>query len=279
MSDNIFVVTDQVRKVWDTVDELRARRRRVTHPSENRHLMTLAESGNGKTLSVINYIERYAPPSTSRNELAEWDVRPVVLAQAPAPFTVKNLYKSILSNAFSIEVRATERTEDLVVATRAALRNCETEVLVIDEIHEALSGSLRRTAASELMSNIKYLSLTSNVVLWFVGLPSAQRLLDLDPQYKRRFMVRRFTRFQTVDKAWKEFIEAFLQGSSLGYDDILLADAVLKEVLDKTQGRPWRVADLFHRALALAAKNQCRITPEIIKQSGGQLADDGLALD
>lgn len=89
--------------------------------------------------------------------------KPVIPIQAPAKANVKDLYINILEHFYSLFIHSWswERIENQTVHL---LRKYETKMLIIDELHNCLSGSARQQ--QEVMNTLKTLSneLSLNII-------------------------------------------------------------------------------------------------------------------
>lgn len=148
-------------------------------------LLIVGDSNMGKTTIIHeftkkNYINRVDDIDMELISL----IKPVISIQAPAKANVKDLYINILEHFF-VPFRETDPETKLRNQTIHLLRKYETKMLIIDELHNCLSGSARQQ--QEMMNTLKTLSNELCLNIIGVGTREAPLILHTDAQYASRF--------------------------------------------------------------------------------------------
>jgi len=147
------------------------------------NLLIAGDSNNGKTTIVRRFIDQYGQGFVNDN--AE-PVRPIVLAEAPTSADEKGLYISILERFF-VPYRPTDPTSKLRYQVVHLCRACSVRMLVIDELHSLLTGTMIKQR--EVMNALKLLCNELAIPIVGVGTRDAVRVLHTDAQHTSRFDV------------------------------------------------------------------------------------------
>lgn len=174
---------ERAQNILEILHDLMARPKKARMQS----LLIVGDSNNGKTTLVNHFRDQY--PTVFLESDAENDAKtykPVILAQSPTTANEKGLYMSILENFFS-PYRPTDTTAKLKYQAVHLMRLCNVKLLVIDEIHNVLSGTAIKQR--EVMNAIKTLSNELCIPIIGVGIQDAVRVLHTDAQHASRFDV------------------------------------------------------------------------------------------
>lgn len=147
------------------------------------NLMIVGASNNGKTTIVQRFMALHGKGYV--NAEAE-PVKPVILIESPPNSDEKGLYISILEQ-FWAPYRASDPALKLRYQIIHLFRSCGVKMLIIDEFHSMLTGSVVKQR--EMMNTIKFLCNTLAIPVVGVGTPDAVRVLHTDPQHASRFDV------------------------------------------------------------------------------------------
>ena len=150
-------------------------------------LLIVGDSNMGKTTIIHEFSKKYY---TQRVEDADMNIlsltKPVIPIQAPAKPNVKELYINIIEHFFA-PYRATDPEAKLRNQAVHLMRKYQTKMLIIDELHNCLSGSARQQ--QEVMNTLKTLSNELSLNIIGVGTREAPLILHTDAQYASRFHI------------------------------------------------------------------------------------------
>jgi len=166
-------------EILETLQGLMNKPKRPRMPN----LLIVGESNNGKTTLIRRFNDQHGQGYV--NEEGD-PVKPIVLAEAPPSADEKGLYISILER-FMTPYRATDPVSKLRYQVIHLLRQCHTQLLVIDEFHSLLTGSAIKQR--EVMNAIKTLCNEVCIPVVGVGTREAVRVLHTDAQHASRFDV------------------------------------------------------------------------------------------
>ncbi len=147
------------------------------------NLLIVGDSNNGKTTVIRRFQKLYGEGYV--NESTE-PVKPVIVSEAPPSADEKGLYIAILER-FWTPYRATDPASKLRYQVVHLMRDCHVRILVIDEFHSLLTGTV--TKQREVMNAIKLLCNELAIPIVGVGTREAVRVLHTDPQHASRFDV------------------------------------------------------------------------------------------
>ncbi|CRL51604.1 MULTISPECIES: TniB family NTP-binding protein [unclassified Pseudomonas] len=103
----------------------------------------LGDPGTGKTRVCHQILSEYARPSNVRTEAGLQDIRPSVYCRIPTQVTIKGVLISLLScfETFS----AYQSMGALEYRLMTVLKNCQTQLIILDELQHLLSRGAART--------------------------------------------------------------------------------------------------------------------------------------
>jgi hypothetical protein len=152
----------------------------------------------------------------------------------------------------------------IVDAERAALnllRAAQIQILVIDEVHNILSGSYREQRT--MLNMLRFISNDLKASLVCFGVMEAREAIQGDVQLARRFDVVTMPRW-AADEPFEELIRAILRNQPMRERSVLTAKA-LRHIFVTTDGITERIFRMMN-ALAIAAieSELERITDEAV---------------
>lgn len=155
----------------------------LTHPRTHRmpNLALIAETNNGKTMLLNNFLDRHKPDEDPN---AEKTILPVLMVQTPPAPDEGRLYSAILETLFS-DGPPKEPAESKLRRIKVILRTLETKILVMDEFNNALAGTYMKQR--RFLNGIKYLGNELQIPFVAAGTSEALRAIASDPQLANRF--------------------------------------------------------------------------------------------
>lgn len=163
-------------EVLDLMDDL------ITHPKIHRmpNLMLIGESNNGKTM-IIN---RFQELNSSEIDMDGVTQLPCVVVECPPTPDEGRLYNAILSKLY-VPHKAHAHIDQKRDQVIGVLKNIGLKILILDEIHNVLSGV--PTKQRQMLNAIKYLGNTLQIPIVVAGTIDALRAMVTDPQLANRF--------------------------------------------------------------------------------------------
>lgn len=167
----------QARTVLDKLEDL------LSYPQRHRMpcLLLVGDTNNGKTMIARRFLNLH-PVDLNLNGDAM--IAPVVLVQAPPVPDEGRFYNNILHRLF-VPYKESDRASKKLAQVISILSAIRVRVLIIDEIHDILAGSIRKQ--QEFLNVIKHLSNELMIPIVGVGTRDALRAIQTDPQIANRF--------------------------------------------------------------------------------------------
>lgn len=143
--------------------------------------LLVGSSYSGKTSILERFLQKHPPDQDPASEVAQC---PVVMVDAPPKPDLSDFYSSILDALF-VTYRATSSALQKRSQVKLLFRQLGVRVLVIDEIHHLIAGSLGKQR--EFRNALKSLSNETKVCLVASGIEEAYNAFNADPQLSSRF--------------------------------------------------------------------------------------------
>lgn len=145
------------------------------------NVLIVGPTNNGKTM-VAEKFRRMHPPETSKN--GEHEIIPVTFMQMPTEPSVRRFYASAL-DALNAPISRNNSTDRLERQTLDLLRAVQTRMIIIDELHNLLSGAHSRRA--EFLNMLRFLGNELRIPIVGLGTKHAQIAIRSDGQLENRF--------------------------------------------------------------------------------------------
>lgn len=187
-----------VKRVWDILNSMR-RHRTLQDDDSPRHRFIVGPSGVGKTKMMKRYVklkENQGYTFTDEDG-TEYDVRPVLYVNLPDPFTILELYQSIVHALGAIQIGSRPSIGDVKRQVFKLLEKQKVEMIILDEMDFILTS--RFVKDEEAMSAIKHIANHGGVSVICVGTPEVLKLREHDSQHIRRYPPTKIERFKDCD--------------------------------------------------------------------------------
>lgn len=145
------------------------------------NLLIVGDTNNGKTMLAHRFLRKHP---ADQNLDGDSVLVPVLLVQAPPVPDEGRFYNTILDAIFA-PYKSHDRIDKKQTQVIHLLKRMQTRMLIIDEIHHILAGSMNRQRA--FLNVIKYLGNDLQIPIVGIGTKDAFRALQTDPQLSNRF--------------------------------------------------------------------------------------------
>ena len=145
------------------------------------NLLIVGDTNNGKTMLAHRFLRKHP---ADQNLDGDSVLVPVLLVQAPPVPDEGRFYNTILDAIFA-PYKSHDRIDKEQTQVIHLLKRMQTRMLIIDEIHHILAGSMNRQRA--FLNVIKYLGNDLQIPIVGIGTKDAFRALQTDPQLSNRF--------------------------------------------------------------------------------------------
>lgn len=231
----------------------------VTHPKVTRmpNFFLVGDTNNGKS-EILDELDSYYEPVVSADEGVKLDVLKI---ETPPGGRQSDLYSEILmklNSAHSLSAIVPKK----LYQVRQVLSSLQVKMLIIDELHSAISGSFNNQRG--FMISLKFLANQLKLVLVVAGTREAQRVISTDDQLSNRFEPIELPRWK-LNKEFLQLLLSFEQRIALEKQSNLVQKEIAMKIFDLSEGLLGEVSKVIKAAASLAIVNKTeQITPEII---------------
>lgn len=227
-------------KAQETLDRLE---NLLTHPKSHRmpNLLVIGDTNNGKTMLVQRFCNRHKPEDNPNGEAA---VVPVLYVQAPPVPDEGRFYNAILELLFA-PYKPGDRADRKQFQAIKSLRAVDLKMLVIDEIHHILAGTMSKQKA--FLNVIKYLGNELEVPIVGVGTRDAFRAIQTDLQLSNRFDHALLPRWDNDDE-YLRLLATFERAIPLRYPSNLVDGSLADKLYSMSEGYIGEISRLLEAA-------------------------------
>ncbi|MFL6335342.1 MAG: TniB family NTP-binding protein [Pyrinomonadaceae bacterium] len=223
----------------------------LSFPKRHRmpNLLIVGDTNNGKTMIVQRFQSKHPA-----HDNAEGDgiVLPVLVIQAPNVPDEGKFYDEILTS-LNAPFKIKEKESKKYFQILRILEGLETRMLIIDELHNIIAGSLNRQRA--LLNLIKNLGNRLRIPIVGVGTEDAYNAINTDPQLSNRFEPMTLPRWQDNDE-YLRLLVSFETMIPLKKPSDLVDDAIADQLLYMSEGIIGELANILSRAAVAAIKDK-----------------------
>ena len=234
----------------------------ISHPPSGRMpcMLLHGDSNIGKTMIVEKFIRDH--PNIC-NEFNEVDVRKTVRLQMPANPSDNKLYAQIIEG-LGVQAPVTGRVDMELLGLRLLHRQ-PPKLMIIDEVHHLLAGSVREQR--QLLNQLKFISNELRMPIVAVGTNEALYAMQTDPQIALRFEPFALPKWRESEE-FRAFVTAFVLLLPLERPSQFGDKLVIQRLMGLSAGLTVKVTTLLAQAaeLAIRLKTEC-ITAELIEQA------------
>ena len=252
-----FIVYSGAQKILNKLEDLLIEPRKSRMPC----LLIVGDSNNGKTSVVKKFLKMHMP-----TDGIETDAVPVIIVQAPPRPDVGMFYDSILDEIL-IPFKKSDSLSRKDAEITYYFSKLGTKMLIVDEIHNILSGSVAKQ--KEFMNALKNLNNKLLLPIVLVGIKEALNATNTDFQISSRFkpMYLKRWNFNSEYKALLKSIEKILplkKESNLAENDKLA-----EYILEMSEGLLGEIIEIIGlSAICAIENNKEKITMEEVKNTG-----------
>jgi len=242
-------------EIIDTLEKLKTYEKNKSRVTS---ILLVGSSNNGKT-SLLNEFKRRNPAYDYYSENPDRLTKdffdkytatgiPVLYILAPSEPSETRLYSNILNSVFAPfkEKDAIARKQYLV---QYYLELLNVDMLIIDEIHNILSGSVAKQ--KQILNAIKNLSNHLRIPIVLSGTKDALRALSTDTQISSRFRPLYLKRWK-MDKEFVSLLATLVTTLPLKKDSQILTHNTAMEILEISDGYIGDIVGLLKEAAIFA---------------------------
>jgi GTPase SAR1 family protein len=200
----LHIVHPKVQKIRESLNSIRRLNNYRGGNNSPRHRFIIGLSGVGKTQMMKRYAEQSGSYVHVNEEGDEIDIRPVVYVNLPDPFTIMELYRSIIHALHAPQLSSRASIGDVKQQVFTLLEAQKVEMLILDEMDHILTS--RFVSEKEAMGAIKHIANHGLVSVICVGTPEIEKLRKMDSQHFRRYPPTKLERFNDCDDNFYELL-------------------------------------------------------------------------
>jgi len=238
-------------------------------------ILLVGSSNNGKTALLNEFMRRNPdydlyrenPDKLTKEYFDKYTATgiPALYVLAPSEPSETRLYSNILNSIYApFRERDTIARKQYLVEYYLELLNVD--MLIIDEIHNILSGSIARQ--KQVLNAIKNLSNHMKIPIVLSGTKDALRAVSTDTQISSRFRPVYLKKWK-MDKKFVSLLATFLTTLPLKKESNILTHNTAMEILEISDGYIGDIIGLLKQAAIYAIKTKSeRISLKEIKECG-----------
>lgn len=244
----------QARVILDKLEDL------LYYPPRHRMpcLLIVGDTNNGKTMIIRRFLHLHPPDPNIDGDAS---IVPVMIVQAPPVPDEGRFYSNILNGLFA-EYRENDRPARKYSQVIRLLKAIKLRMLIIDEIHDILSGSTKKQ--QEFLNVLKNLSNELMIPIVCVGTRDALRALQTDQQLSNRFEPVALPTWK-IDEDYLRLLASFEKVLPLKNISHLSQDHIAQKLLTMSEGFIGELSRILTKAAikAIESKKE-QITVEIL---------------
>lgn len=234
----------------------------MNYPKGHRmqNLLLVGDSNNGKTALLNKFCSRYEPYIDESTQKLKC---PVLMIQAPPEPDEKRFYNAILSKLLA-PTRTSEKVENRQNRVIHLLKELEVKILIIDEIHHVLAGTVSKQRL--FLNVIKYLSNELQIPLICSGTNLAFNAIQTDNQLSNRFVPKVLPRWNN-DTEYLRLLKSFESILPLKKSSNLLDSAISSKLLQMSDGLIGELTKILELSSIYSIKNNLeKISLEVLDE-------------
>ncbi len=272
ISEDRWIHYPQAEEIIQTLESIKTYEKNKTRVTS---MLLVGSSNNGKTSLLEEFVRRnpsYDYYSENSDKLTKefFDNYnaigiPALSILAPNEPNESRLYSNILNKIFApFNERDSVARKQYLVEYYLNLLNVD--MLIIDEIHNILSGSIAKQ--KQVLNAIKNLSNHLKIPIVLSGTKDALRAVSTDIQISSRFRPIYLKKWK-MDKEFVSLLATFLKTLPLKKESTILTVNTSMEILEISDGNIGDIVGLLKKAAIYAIKSESeRITLKEIKECG-----------
>jgi hypothetical protein len=232
----------------------------LTHPKTHRmpNLLIVGDTNAGKTMLANRFVQVHP---ASDNPVGDAVIVPVLVVQAPPGPDENRFYNTILEG-LGAPYTPRERVAQKQVQVLRLLKHIGLRMLIIDEVHNVLSGPV--TKQRQFLHVLKYLGNDLQIPLVGVGIKEALRALQADPQLANRFEPAALPRWR-LDQEFQRLLVSFERALPLRTASRLADEPLARKLLALSEGSLGELTTLLSAAAVYAVTSGAeRIDAEVL---------------
>jgi type II secretory pathway predicted ATPase ExeA len=190
--------------------------------------LVTSETNNGKSVLARKYCSLHKPYFVDNGNRL---IAPVIYMEAPPSPEEKRFY-NVLLKELNIPFRINDLVDKKQHLAFAMLKRLETKMLIIDEFHNILAGSLAKQRS--FLNVIRNMANELKIVIIAFGITEAANVINVDPQLSNRFDREKLPLWKK-DAEYLKLLASFESIIPLKNPSNLIQDEIAVKILTKSE--------------------------------------------
>lgn len=232
----------------------------INYPKAHRmpNMLLVGDSNNGKTAILSRFCQKFPALMDKKTSKV---INPVLMIQAPPEPDERRFYNAILEKMMA-PYRTSEKLDMRYLRVKSLLKDLETKILIIDEIHHVLAGS--PTKQRIFLNVIKHLSNDLQIPLICSGTRLAFNAIQSDQQLANRFEPRELPRWSN-NMEYKRLLVSFEKVLPLKNESMLVESSISNLILAMSDGLIGEISKILELSTIFAIeKKEEKISKSIL---------------
>lgn len=213
------------------------------------NMLLVAPSFNGKTSILERFMSLHAPDMDTDAEVMTC---PVVMVEAPPSPDVSAFYSRIL-DALMAPYKPSASIQEKNTQVKHLFRTLRVKVLIVDEIHHLIAGSLNRQ--KDFRNALKSLGNEAKICTIAAGIEDAYNAFVADPQMSSRFVPEELPLWKP-GKETGTLLATLERRTPLRKPSNLKSPEMMSEMCLRSEGTLGDLCDLFKELAVDAIRNK-----------------------
>ena len=220
----------------------------LSHPQKQRmpNLLIIGPTNNGKSMIIEKFKRLHLPVSCD-----DYEYIPVLSMQMPSDPSIIRFYTALLAST-GCPITPKGRLADLEQLALKVLRAIKIKVLIIDELHNILSG--KPSVQREFLNVLRYIGNELKISLVGAGIKDAYLAIQSDSQLENRFEPMILPRWEANEEACS-LLESFASSFPLKKKSYISSMEMAQYLLSRCEGTIGELVTLLTRASITAINN------------------------
>lgn len=235
----------RARKIVNQLKSLCDLPRKIRMPN----LLITGPTNNGKSM-IIEKFRREILQEKSNDTLPseEKEQIPVVFVQMPSEPLISRFY-ALLLESINVPMSRSRNLPYLERLTLSIFKQVNVHVIVIDELHNILSGSMQKQHA--FLNLLRFLGNELQVSIVGVGTKDAYLAIRSDDQLENRFEPLLLPRWE-YDEEYLKLIASYVSMLPLKKSSVMIQPEIAEFILEKSEGTIGEIITLLKKAAQTA---------------------------
>lgn len=213
------------------------------------NLLIIGPTNNGKSMLVTKFIRSLNEDSSIN---PDYESIPIIHLQMPSEPKVQRFY-SLLLNAIGAPYSPRAKISELEVLSLNLLRKVNLKMLIIDEVHNILSGTAAQQR--EMLNLFRFLGNSLRLPLVCVGTKDAYLAIRSDAQLENRFEPLPLPAWQ-YDEEYLTLLASFTSMLPLRKPSNLKEPKIAQYILAKSEGTIGEISKILCQAAIYAIQTK-----------------------